>query len=72
MGLIFCGILMLKQCLLNLNIGELSELIGANTVEALDNIGISANKSNLVEVILETSGINILNPRENRLIFFQK
>ncbi len=63
---------MLKQCLLNLNIGELSELIGANTVEALDNIGISANKSNLVEVILETSGINILNPRENRLIFFQK
>jgi DNA repair protein RadD len=63
---------MLEQCLLSLNIGELSELIGGNTVEALDNIGISANKSNLVEVILETSGINVLNSRGNRLIFFKK
>ena len=63
---------MLEKCLSNLNISELAQLIGNEVVETLDNIGIGANKANLIDVILETNGINVLQSRGNRKIFFGK
>ena len=61
---------MFEKCLYNLTIGELAKLIGDEVVDALDAIGIDATKTNLVEVILSTKGINVLQSKQSRKIFF--
>ena len=61
---------MFKKCLSNLTIPELTGLIGYDTVHTLDRIGISATKANLVEVIIESIGLNVLKSKGNRAIFF--
>ena len=63
---------MFEKCLYNLNLGELSQLIGDEVVDALDAIGINANKSNLVDVILSSRGIGVLQTKKSRKIFFEK
>ena len=64
--------MMFEKCLYNLNLGELSQLIGDEVVDALDAIGINANKSNLVDVILSSRGIGVLQTKKSRTIFFEK
>ena len=64
--------MMFEKCLYNLNLGELSQLIGDEVVDALDAIGINANKSNLVDVIVSSRGLGVLQTKKSRTIFFGK
>ena len=63
---------MFKDTLHHLNLRELSELAGNDVVEALDAVGVTAKKTNLIDVIISTSGLSVLSKPANRKIYFQK
>ena len=63
---------MFRDTLHHLNLSELSELAGEEVVEALDAVGVTAKKTNLIDVIISTSGLRVLSKASNRKIFFQK
>lgn len=63
---------MFQDTLQHLNLNELSVLAGDDVVEALDAVGVTAKKTNLIDVIISTSGLSVLSKTANRKIYFQK